>query len=115
MQAECSDDVMKLSVNFNASFDGLIYSAGYAYDDDCIYVKGTGDNAYEFYIQLNRCGTLGGSDHNKKRDVANGKNTEPTVSNHFNTRLPIDYTGCHKITLCSLYTYRMSRCLYLCT
>ena len=28
MEAECSDDVMKLRVNFNASFSGLIYSAG---------------------------------------------------------------------------------------
>ena len=52
---------------------------GYAYDNDCIYVNGTGSNNYEFFIQLNRCGTLGGSDHNKKRD-ANFKNTEPTVS-----------------------------------
>ena len=52
---------------------------GYAYDSDCIYINGTGEDEYEFYIQLNRCGTLGGSDHNKKRDVANYKNTEPTV------------------------------------
>ncbi len=28
MQAECSDDVMKLDVRFNDSFSGLIYSAG---------------------------------------------------------------------------------------
>ena len=28
MQAECSDDVMKLKVKFNATFSGLIYSAG---------------------------------------------------------------------------------------
>lgn len=28
MEAECSDDVMKLRVKFNASFAGLIYSAG---------------------------------------------------------------------------------------
>ncbi len=28
MEAECSDDVMKLSVHFNDSFSGLIYSAG---------------------------------------------------------------------------------------
>ena len=28
MQAECSDDVMKLNVKFNATFKGLIYSAG---------------------------------------------------------------------------------------
>ncbi len=52
---------------------------GYSYDSDCIYINGTGVDEYEFFIQLNRCGTLGGSDHNKKRD-ANVKNTDPTVN-----------------------------------
>ena len=52
--------------------------SGYTHDHDCMYINGTGQNTYEFYIQLNRCGTLGGSDHQKKRDVA--KNSEPTVS-----------------------------------
>ena len=28
MEAECSDDVMKLHVKFNDTFAGLIYSAG---------------------------------------------------------------------------------------
>ena len=28
MEAECSDDVMKLRIKFNATFSGLIYSAG---------------------------------------------------------------------------------------
>lgn len=28
MEAECSDDVMKLRVKFNATFKGLVYSAG---------------------------------------------------------------------------------------
>lgn len=32
---------------------------GYAYDSDCMYVNGSGRDYYEFYIQLNRCGTLG--------------------------------------------------------
>ena len=54
---------------------------GYSYDSDCIYINGTGVDEYEFFIQLNRCGTLGGSDHNKKRD-ANVKNTDPTVKNY---------------------------------
>jgi len=84
MEAECSDDVMKLRVKFNDTFSGLIYSAGYSYDTDCIYINGTGVNEYEFYIQLNRCGTLGGSDHNKKRD-AKYKNTEPTKNYMWNT------------------------------
>ncbi|XP_040571407.1 uncharacterized protein [Lepeophtheirus salmonis] len=84
MEAECSDDIMKLRVQFNSSFTGLIYSAGYAYDTNCIYVNGTGDSIYEFYIQLNRCGTLGGSDHKKKRDTTY-KNTEPTKNVMWNT------------------------------
>ncbi len=57
----------------------LFYISGYAYDSDCIYVNGTGEDEYEFYIQLNRCGTLGGSDHNKKRNV-HTKNRDPTVN-----------------------------------
>ena len=28
MEAECSDDVMKMTVKFNDTFKGLIYSAG---------------------------------------------------------------------------------------
>ena len=59
-------------------FHDLFSILGYSYDTDCIYINGTGSNDYEFYIQLNRCGTLGGSDHNKKRD-AKYKNSEPTV------------------------------------
>lgn len=81
IEAECRDDFMKLKVAFNASFEGLIYSAGYSYDSECTYVNGTGDNLYEFYIQLNRCGTLGGSDHHK-RDV---KNRTPSKNYMWNT------------------------------
>ena len=52
-----------------------LYCLGYTHDHDCMYINGTGTNTYEFYIQLNRCGTLGGSDHHK-REV---KNRNPTV------------------------------------
>ena len=37
MEAECSDDVMKLRVKFNATFSGLIYSAGK--QQTCLYAK----------------------------------------------------------------------------
>ena len=50
---------------------------GYSYDKDCIYINGTGDTSYTMLIQLNKCGTLGSSDHSKKRDVY--KNSQPTV------------------------------------
>jgi len=81
IEAECRDDVMKLRVAFNDTFAGLIYSAGYTHDHDCMYINGTGSNTYEFYIQLNRCGTLGGSDHHK-REV---KNRNPTKNYMWNT------------------------------
>ncbi|XP_013139847.1 PREDICTED: uncharacterized protein LOC106104359 [Papilio polytes] len=59
IEAECQDDFMKIKVGFNGSFSGLVYSAGYSYDPDCMYINGSGREYYEFYIQLNRCGTLG--------------------------------------------------------
>ena len=78
-----SEHLWNLSSNDDHLFSHILDSwslplIGYSYDSDCIYVNGTGASEYEFYIQLNRCGTLGGSDHQKKRDVA--KNSEPTVS-----------------------------------
>ncbi|CAG9788150.1 unnamed protein product [Diatraea saccharalis] len=40
----------------------------YSYDPDCMYINGTGRDYYEFYIQLNRCGTLGrNSQHDDTR------------------------------------------------
>lgn len=67
---------MKIRIGFNGSFAGLLYSAGYAYDPDCMYINGTGRDYYEFYIQLNRCGTLGKNTH------AENSRKSPTVSTH---------------------------------
>ncbi|XP_019848212.1 uncharacterized protein LOC105232777 [Bactrocera dorsalis] len=68
IEAECQDDYMKIRIGFNATFNGLIYSAGYAYDPDCMYINGSGRDYYEFFIQLNRCGTLGKNAlHEEKR------------------------------------------------
>ncbi|XP_015795357.1 uncharacterized protein LOC107371721 isoform X2 [Tetranychus urticae] len=59
ISAECSDDYMKVVTVFNGTFTGLVYSAGYVHDTNCIYVNGTGRNRYDFFIRLNQCGTLG--------------------------------------------------------
>jgi hypothetical protein len=57
----------KLNPNLN-------YLAGYAYDPDCMYINGSGRDYYEFYIQLNRCGTLG------KNSLHEDSRKNPTVS-----------------------------------
>lgn len=50
------------------------HSLGYAYDPDCMYINGSGRDYYEFYIQLNRCGTLG------KNSLHEDSRKNPTVS-----------------------------------
>lgn len=46
---------------------------GYAYDPDCMYINGSGRDYYEFFIQLNRCGTLG------KNAIQEKSRENPTV------------------------------------
>ncbi|GFT45471.1 ZP domain-containing protein [Nephila pilipes] len=59
IKADCFDNHMKVTMRFNGTFDGLVYSSGYTQDSTCNYVNGSGRNHYEFFIRLNRCGTLG--------------------------------------------------------
>ncbi|KAF0304581.1 hypothetical protein FJT64_023612 [Amphibalanus amphitrite] len=74
----------------------------YAYDPGCIYINGTGRNVYEFLIQLNRCGTLGG---NNKRDVeAQGRDIAGknfmwnTVSVQYNSMIEEEWDEHFKVT-----------------
>lgn len=51
-------------IHFDECYCGMVIRSGFAYDQSCVYINGTGRDFYEFYIQLNRCGTLGGDTHN---------------------------------------------------
>ena len=69
---------MKVTIHYNGTFEGLVYSSGYVHDPNCIYVNGTGRNHYEFFIRLNQCGTLGRQEmYHPKRPG------EVRVSHHF--------------------------------
>ncbi|UYV75103.1 hypothetical protein LAZ67_12002472 [Cordylochernes scorpioides] len=61
MSAECFPDHMEISITFNGSFRGLVYSTGYAHDAACVYVRGDGSREHSFPVFFNRCGTLGHS------------------------------------------------------
>uniref|UniRef100_T1IJ92 ZP domain-containing protein n=1 Tax=Strigamia maritima TaxID=126957 RepID=T1IJ92_STRMM len=67
IDAECQNDSMRISITFNGSFNGLIYTTSYASDPACIYVNGTGLVRYDFLIQLNKCGTLNGGPKEKEQ------------------------------------------------
>lgn len=71
---------------------------GYAYDPDCMYINGSGRDYYEFFIQLNRCGTLGkNAIHEKSRE-------NPTVS-HLHRQLSVFIF--HSKNSSSFFSYRI--------
>ncbi|XP_076259073.1 uncharacterized protein LOC143195645 [Rhynchophorus ferrugineus] len=99
IEAECQDDYMKIRIGFNGTFAGLVYSAGYAYDPDCMYINGTGRDYYEFYIQLNRCGTLGKNTHNEDNRKSPTKNFMwNTVTVQYNPLIEEEYDEHFKVT-----------------
>ncbi|XP_030763454.1 uncharacterized protein LOC115888025 [Sitophilus oryzae] len=99
IEAECQDDYMKIRIGFNGTFTGLVYSAGYAYDPDCMYINGTGRDYYEFYIQLNRCGTLGKNTHNEDNRKSPTKNFMwNTVTVQYNPLIEEEYDEHFKVT-----------------
>ncbi|KAK5648690.1 hypothetical protein RI129_003582 [Pyrocoelia pectoralis] len=99
IEAECQDDYMKIRVGFNGTFTGLVYSAGYAYDPDCMYINGTGRDYYEFYIQLNRCGTLGKNGHNEDNRQLPSKNFMwNTVTVQYNPLIEEEFDEHFKVT-----------------
>ncbi|KAG5863987.1 hypothetical protein JTB14_009793, partial [Gonioctena quinquepunctata] len=99
IEAECQDDYMKIRVGFNGTFSGLVYSAGYAYDPDCMYINGTGRDYYEFFIQLNRCGTLGKNTHSEENKKTPTKNFMwNTVTVQYNPLIEEEYDEHFKVT-----------------
>ncbi|XP_074110615.1 uncharacterized protein LOC141534892 [Cotesia typhae] len=99
IEAECQDDYMKIRIAFNGSFAGLLYSAGYSYDPDCMYVNGTGRDYYEFYIQLNRCGTLGENTHHQDSRKNPTKNLMwNTVTVQYNPLIEEEFDEHFKVT-----------------
>ncbi|GLH10304.1 Uncharacterized protein GBIM_15237, partial [Gryllus bimaculatus] len=102
IEAECQDDYMKIRIGFNGSFHGLLYSSGYAYDPDCVYVNGSGRDYYEFYIQLNRCGTLGRNALQEGRSAPSVSATKNfmwnTVTVQYNPLIEEDWDEHFKVT-----------------
>ncbi|XP_017781583.1 PREDICTED: uncharacterized protein LOC108566283, partial [Nicrophorus vespilloides] len=58
IDVECAKDMMKINIEFNRKFDGIIYSKGFYSNSDCRYVaENSGDTKYSFTVSLNSCGT----------------------------------------------------------
>jgi len=58
LEVMCGKTHMEVQINFDRSFNGIIFSKGAVDQYNCIYVKPqTGSSAYSFNILYNQCGT----------------------------------------------------------
>ncbi|KAJ8925352.1 hypothetical protein NQ315_009182 [Exocentrus adspersus] len=58
LEVECAKDMMKINIEFNRQFDGIIYSKGYYNMPECRYVQeNSAQTKYTFTVNLNQCGT----------------------------------------------------------
>ncbi|RWS15822.1 uncharacterized protein B4U79_01259 [Dinothrombium tinctorium] len=53
LNVKCDETGMKVEVDFDVAFNGIIYSKGHYSDQNC-----SGNSYYQFYIPKNGCGTL---------------------------------------------------------
>ncbi|KAL7631044.1 UNVERIFIED_CONTAM: hypothetical protein RMT77_018673 [Armadillidium vulgare] len=98
VEAECQDDYMRIHIRFNGSFDGLVYSSGYSHDLDCVYINGSGRNTYEFFIKLNRCGTLGSNQLEDNRKPMHKNVMWNTLTVQYNPLIEEEWDEHFKVT-----------------
>ncbi|KAG8191746.1 hypothetical protein JTE90_008809 [Oedothorax gibbosus] len=106
--ADCFSNYMKISVQFNGSFDGLVYSTGYSHDAECVYVNGSGHDRYEFNIRLNRCGTLGRPEFEPTSNEVPDRNhfMWNTITVQYNSEIEEDWDEHFQVTCEYGYEFR---------
>ncbi|KAI7688790.1 hypothetical protein SSS_05239 [Sarcoptes scabiei] len=58
LNVQCDRSGMKVNVEFDNAFNGIIFSKGHFSDPNCRHVQASGArNAYEFFISSQGCGT----------------------------------------------------------
>ncbi|OTF71519.1 hypothetical protein BLA29_001498 [Euroglyphus maynei] len=82
LNVQCDRSGMKVMVEFDNTFNGIIFSKGHFSDPNCRYVNAAGGlNVYEFFVSSSSCGTLANelvAVTNDGKDVPQGfKNNDP--------------------------------------
>lgn len=65
LQVQCEKTHMRVNIEFDRSFYGMIFSKGFYSDPHCVHLKpGTGQLNANFEIYLNSCGMSSSANHN---------------------------------------------------
>lgn len=65
LQVQCEKTHMRVNIEFDRPFYGMIFSKGFYSDSHCVHMKpGTGHLSATFEIYLNSCGMSSSANHN---------------------------------------------------
>lgn len=68
LQVQCEKTHMRVNIEFDRPFYGMIFSKGFYSDGHCVHLKpGTGHLSATFEIFLNSCGMSSSANHNSQQ------------------------------------------------
>lgn len=68
LQVQCEKTHMRVNIEFDRPFYGMIFSKGYYSDGHCVHMKpGSGHLSATFEIFLNSCGMSSSANHNSQQ------------------------------------------------
>lgn len=106
LQVQCEKSFMRVSVEFERPFYGMIFSKGYYSDPNCVHVQpGTGRLQAQFDIYLNSCGmTTSSNGENYGQPTPTGTYIENTVIVQFDPLVQEVWDAARKLR-CTWYDY----------
>ncbi|KAK3874121.1 hypothetical protein Pcinc_020917 [Petrolisthes cinctipes] len=106
LQVQCEKSFMRVSVEFDRPFYGMIFSKGYYSDPNCVHVQpGTGRLQAQFDIYLNSCGmTSTSSAANYGQPTPSGTYIENTVIIQYDPLVQEVWDAARKLR-CTWYDY----------
>lgn len=87
LQVQCEKTHMRVNIEFDRPFYGMIFSKGFYSDSHCVHLKpGTGHLSATFEIFLNSCGMSSSANHN-----ANGYGSPTPSGSYVENTIIIQY------------------------
>jgi len=87
LDVKCEKNLMKVAILFDQPFYGTIFSKGYYYSSQCVYVySNSGKSQVQFEIRMGSCGTSGNN-----QNGLYGYSSDTTSGNYFENTIIIQY------------------------
>ncbi|XP_066972604.1 uncharacterized protein dyl [Macrobrachium rosenbergii] len=105
LQVQCEKSFMRVNVEFDRPFYGMIFSKGYYSDQNCVHVQpGSGRLQAQFDIYLNSCGMTSSSSGNYGQPTPSGTFIENTVIIQYDPLVQEVWDAARKLR-CTWYDY----------